>query len=547
MTRRSRTPGPTVRREGSLRDLIDRTAAERDLRNATRRLEREQRELAADEERLTGLPSIDRRGGFGTAAGRVGSRLNLPPLTTTSAQLCSVFPFVVGEELPVDGPFVGLDVYSRTPFCFSLHELYRAKAITAPNMMVSGRIGTAKSSLLKTLAFRGVPFGVKFYAVDIRSEYAELARLCGITPVRIGPGLGTTINPLAAIRRDPGMPVPQWLQLQRSRRLLLLEGLLEIQVGERLTEAERSMIEYAVDAVTRAEHGTDPDRQATPTLSQVLHAMSQPEWWQHRLDAVNYPLDAFTADSRRVRLALERLIRGALGGVFDSDDTATQARIDFTQAGAVLDLQAIRSSDQLTAMAMTCAQSWLEAELSRPAGGPRVCIYDEFTLIARHLGLIRRMREQTKLARALGIGNILALHRFSDLAAVGEAGSEQVRIARGLIEDSGVRVSYGQEPGSLQQAAEFLGTNDTETDLLRHLRQGVGLWRIGNRSIVVRHQLSSVERQMVHTDSQMEALPDTSDDSAPDDSVAAGGLDRAGDAGPPNSRVGVGAAERRVP
>ncbi|MGI5185519.1 hypothetical protein ACQEVZ_55680 [Dactylosporangium sp. CA-152071] len=542
-----------MRRAGSLLDLIERGAADRDQRAAARALDQQRRALAADEERLTGRPPVDRRGGFGTAAGRVAVRLNLPPLTTTSAQLCSVYPFVVGEELPVDGPYVGLDVYSRTPFCFSLHELYRAKAITAPNMTVTGRIGTAKSSLLKTLAFRGVPFGVKFYCVDIRSEYAELARLCGITPVRIGPGLGTTINPLAAIRRDPGMPEPQWLQLQRARRLLLLEGLLEIQVGERLTEAERSLIEYAVDAVTRTDDGTSVDRHATPTLSHVLHAMSRPDGWRHRLEAVDYPLEAFTADSRRVRLALERLIRGALGGVFDSDDTDTQARIDFTAAGAVLDLQAIRSSDQLTAMAMTCAQSWLEAELSRPAAGPRICIYDEFTLVARHLGLVRRMREQTKLARALGIGNILAFHRFSDLSAVGEAGSEQVRIARGLIEDSGVRVSYGQEPGSLEQAAEFLGTNDTETDLLRHLRQGVGLWRIGNRSIVVRHQLSTVERRMVHTDSQMEALPDTAGDDAPDGTAGEGehpdGPDRDrrdGAAAAAAGSVGVRTADRQV-
>jgi hypothetical protein len=50
MSRRGRMPARTVRREGSLRDLIERAAAERDLRIATRRLEREQQALAADEE-----------------------------------------------------------------------------------------------------------------------------------------------------------------------------------------------------------------------------------------------------------------------------------------------------------------------------------------------------------------------------------------------------------------------------------------------------------------------------------------------------------------
>jgi hypothetical protein len=283
---------------------------------------------------------------------------------------------------------------------------------------------------------------------------------------------------------------------------------LEIQTGSPLTEAERSLLEYAVDAVTRTGDGTSATRMATPTLSTVLAAMGRPELWRDRLAHVSYPVEVFVADSRRVRLALERLISGALGGVFDGP-ASSSARLDFEQPGAILDLRTIRTSDQMTAMAMTCAQSWLEAELSHPDAPPRVCIYDEFALIARHLPLIRRMREQLKLARAWGIANILAFHRFSDLAASGSADSEQVRIARGLIEDSGVRVSYRQATGSVEQAREFLGTTDVETDLLRYLRQGVGLWKIGVRSYVVKHQLSRVETAMVHTDSRMQPADDT--------------------------------------
>ena len=436
--------------------------------------------------------------------------MRLPPLATTSAQLCSVYPFVADPGLPVDGPLVGLEVYSRSAFTFSLHELYRAKAITAPNMVVTGEIGTAKSSLLKCLAFRGIPFGTRFYGTDYKGEYDQLAALAGIEPVRIGPGLGVIMNPLAGIRRHPVQTEQQWLQLQRSRRLLLLEGLLEIQLADALSEAERSLIEYAVDAVTGATDGTTPARMATPTLTSVLAAMGDPPRWQHRLDALRYPVDVFVTDSRRVRLALERLISGALGGVFDGP-VSSNARLDFDQPGAILDLRTIRASDQMTAMAMTCAQSWLETEMSNPDAPPRVCFYDEFALIARHLPLIRRMREQMKLARALGIANVLAFHRFSDLAASGSADSEQVRIARGLIEDSGVRVSYRQATGSLEQAREFLGTTDVETDLLRFLRQGVGLWKIGTRSFVVKHQLSRAETSMVHTDSRMEFVEGVDD------------------------------------
>jgi hypothetical protein len=436
-------------------------------------------------------------------------RLRLPPLVTTSAQLCGVYPFVVDPGLPVGGPLIGTEVYSRAPWCFSVHELYRAKIITAPNVVVTGEIGSAKSSLLKCLAFRNVPFGVRFSITDVKGEYDQLAALVGIRPLRVGPGLNVVMNPLAAIGRDPTMSIEAWRQVQRTRRLLLLEGLLEIQIGSPLSEAERCLIEYALDAVTRAEDATSPQRQPTPTLGAVLAAMGHPERWRHRLREVAYPPEVFDADARRVRLAMGRLVSGALGGIFDGPATAT-AGLDLTAPGTILDLRAVRSCDQMTAMAMTCAQSWLEAELSRPQAPPRMCFYDEFALIARHLPLVRRMREQLKLARALGIANILAFHRFSDLGASGAADSEQVRIARGLIEDTGVRVSYRQAAGSLEQAAEFLATTEVETDLLRHLRQGVGLWKLATRTYVVKHQLSRAEARMVHTDSRMiaQAHPD---------------------------------------
>lgn len=466
-------------------------------------LERRQKQLRRMQQRLSGPAPVSAHGGYGPMAGRVAWQLRLPPLVTTTAQLCSVYPLVADPGLPVDGPLIGVEVYSRAAFTFDLHQLYRAKEISAPNLVVTGEIGTAKSALLKTLAFRGVPFGTRCYITDLKGEYDQLAALIGITPVRVGPGLGVVMNPLAGIRRGPAHSEQQWRQLQRSRRLLLLEGLLEIQVGGPLTEAERSLIEYAVDAVTR-EREASTDRMATPTLSAVLAAMGDPGLWGDRLAGVAYPLQVFVADSRRVRLALERLISGALGGVFDGPASAS-ARLDFTRPGAILDLREVRASDQMTAMAMTCAQSWLEAELSHPDAPPRVCIYDEFALLARFLGLIRRMREQLKLARALGIANVLAFHRFSDLAASGSADSEQVRIARGLIEDSGVRVSYRQATGSVAQAREFLGTSDVESDLLRYLQPGVGLWKIGTRTYVVKHQLSRVETAMVHTDTRMQA------------------------------------------
>ncbi|MEV6524968.1 hypothetical protein AB0M43_23725 [Longispora sp. NPDC051575] len=498
-------PGP-----GTLGAAIREETSRRDLDHAERTVNAERARIDRDLRRLTEPAPVDRRGGFGRAAGRVGHLMRLPPLVATSAVLCSAAYQAVEEPpLPADGAYIGVDVFSRAAFTFDIHELYRRKLVTSPNMAIVGEIGTGKSALLKTIAYRSTVFGTRYSCVDVKGEYESLAAATDVTPVRVGPGLGTVLNPLAGIHRVAGLAADQWLHLQRSRRLLLLEGVLEIQIGEKLTEAERSLLEYALDAATRTGDGTSVERMETPTLSGVLAAMGDTAAWAHRLAALDYPLADFVVESRRVRLALERLISGVLGHVFDAPaGTAGTIGLDFQAAGTVLDLRAIRSSDAMTAMAVTCAQSWMEAVLSDPGAGSRLCIYDEFALLARYLHLIRRLREQWKLARLLGIGNLAAFHRWSDMLAAGAAGSEEVRIARGLIEDTGIRVAYRQAVGSVADTAEYIGGSDTELRLLPRLRQGTGLWRIGTRSYVVKHQLSTDEIAMVHTDSQMEARPE---------------------------------------
>jgi hypothetical protein len=121
-----------------------------------------------------------------------------------------------------------------------------------------------------------------------------------------------------------------------------------------------------------AADATSTTRMPEPTSAAVLHTAADPGRWAHRLRAVNHPPEAFVADSRRVRLALERAIGGVIGGVF-AGPTTTAARLDWELPGAMLDLRDVRGSDQLTAMVTHCGHSWLESQLTRPDGPPRMC------------------------------------------------------------------------------------------------------------------------------------------------------------------------------
>ena len=58
---------------------------------------------------------------------------------------------------------------------------------------------------------------------------------------------------------------------------------------------------------------------------------------------------------------------------------------------------------------------------------------------------------------------------------------------------------------SIEAAAELLSLSATEADLLPQLRRGIALWKVGQRSFLVQHRLSAMERSMVDTDAAMTA------------------------------------------
>ena len=172
----------------------------------------------------------------------------------------------------------------------------------------------------------------------------------------------------------------------------------------------------------------------------------------------------------------------------------------------VLDLSRLGSSDDALALAMTCASAWLEGTLTAPGGGLRWIIYDEAWRVLRSGPLVRRMQAQWKLSRAYGIANLLVLHRLSDLAAVGDTGTEARAIAEGLLADCSTRIVYRQETDQLTATAAALGLTGTERDLLPALPRGTGLWKLPGRSHVVHHRLHPAEADVFDTDSAMREL-----------------------------------------
>ena len=152
---------------------------------------------------------------------------------------------------------------------------------------------------------------------------------------------------------------------------------------------------------------------------------------------------------------------------------------------------------------MTCATAWLQAALAAGDGVKRLVVVDEAWAILHNLAIARWLQAGFKLSRAFGVAHVAVVHRLSDLRAAGAEGSEQQRLAEGLLADSETRVIFGQPPSELESAAELLGLTGTEAELLPQLPRGVALWKVGDRSFLVEHRLAADEAALVDTDAAM--------------------------------------------
>ncbi len=420
---------------------------------------------------------------------------HLPAHQVTTRNLGAAYPFIAEAGLGRRGVVIGDDLLGGS-FVFDPFELYAAGVVSNPNMVVFGQIGRGKSAFVKTFLWRQAVFGRRAWVVDPKGEYGDLADAWGVRPVALRPGGAVRLNPL-----DPG-PDGEGTGPDATgrRRMELLASLASACLGRSLVPRERAALGAAL-----LETG---EAQSAPTVPMVVESLLSPSDDSAR--SLRTGRRTLLEDGRDVALELRRLVHGDLCGMFDGPTTPG---LDLSAPLVVLDLSALYSSAALGVL-MACATAWLQAALARtavssgaaPAGrGQFFLVVDEAWAILSNLGVARWLQSSWKLSRAFGVSNVAVLHRVSDLRSVGASDSEQVALAQGLLSDSETRVVYAQSPGELDAAAELLSLSHTEADLLPQLRRGIALWKVGQRSFLVQHRLSALERCIVDTDAAMTA------------------------------------------
>ena len=471
------------------------------------RLEKEAQAAASSDRRAARAAerAAEDRSGVLPIAGEKGRdalrqpvRFRLPAHKATSEVLAGAYPFLAEAGLGSEGVYVGSDSYAGTAFCYDPWVLYQRKMITNPNVLVAGAIGSGKSTCAKSLATRSIAFGRKVYVPgDPKGEWTPVAQQVGGQAIVLGGSSAVRLNPLdegpraARVLGPEGqlvaMTEERWQQVVTGRRRDLLRALAEASVGRPLRATETTAL-YA--ALTTAQSAN-----SELILPQVVAAM-----WSPSIDVGGSSVKQLLDDGREVGHALSRLVDGDLAGLFDGPSTRA---FDADAPMVSLDLSQIQGSDDSIALVQTCAAAWMEAAFSDPDAGQRWVIYDEAWRLFRFGSLLARMQAQWKLSRALGIANMAIMHRLSDLDAVGDEGSEARGLALGLLADCSTRIIYAHEPGEADRTGARIGLTASEIGQLPHLDQGEGLWKIRDRSFLVRNTLTDGELALFRTDARM--------------------------------------------
>ncbi len=293
---------------------------------------------------------------------RLTRQRGLPPAhRATTVELRTLYPFVIPDDLGVDGCYIGREASGRS-FCFDPWECYAKGKLTSPNIVVLGQIGRGKSAFVKSFIWRQRIFGRQCWVLDPKGEYEALARACGGSHLRLGPGLGLRLNPLDVSpaadrpRRRGGRDHSRW---GRSRP----------------TSAGPNYWGrcWPVPWAAPAARGASRGRRRSWVPPKSTHRGTDPAAGGRRaartrnrttLELLGTDTEGLRQDGRQVALELRRLVHGDLAGMFDGE---TSPGVDLGAGMVVLDLSRLYASPAL-GLLMVCALSWLQSALAGRLG-----------------------------------------------------------------------------------------------------------------------------------------------------------------------------------
>ena len=406
------------------------------------------------------------------------STLKLPMHRATTAHACSIYSFGVHEALGHHGAYLGEDALGGGgAFFFDAFEastrFAESDSVTNPNMMIFGNPGMGKSALLKTMMLRSAAiYGQeRFLAiVDVKGEYTPLAETLNIPVVKLSPGGLVRVNPLEVRGNDENRVM---------RQNEMIRALAEATLDRRLTQ---------IEDVYLWETLLDLDDDATvgmPTLDDLVTRLRKPT--DYIASKITLEKAAILDETSDVTHAIASLLERQFKGMFDGQSSVN---INPNGPGVVIDISAVQGDERALPLVMVAAITWLR-ELLTASSGKKIQVLDEAWRMLAYEAAARYLQSCWKLGRQMGIANVAAFHRPSNLASQSDDGSATAKIAHSLIADTAIVASFNQSYDDINEYADLMGWNESQAEVIVGLGRGQSLWRIGTRSVQLQHRIAT--------------------------------------------------------
>lgn len=438
----------------------------------------------------------------------------------TSDMAPVAWPFTAGRVLPPYGVPIGLDSFGAR-FYAGIRQwvLDPDIPVTNTNVIVQGAPGQGKSSGVKCLALRSIPFGDRILVPgDIKGEYDPLCAWLGVAPIAVGPGLSARVNPLDKGPLGAGWDRLDAVETRRrsevifARWLQLIAGLVgSRRIGEShvpFTPSDERAVALALAELTGYARGNTLLAEAT--LPQLWHALDQPS--TDLVSASRYPTaQAFLDATRLLRDCLGQLVTGSLAGLFDAP---TNLPLDWAAPIQSLNLSRLREKgEDALGIALLCMNSWTRGIREITAEHDRMIIIRDETWYQMRLGIeaVKSLDGDLRLTRSMtGDINIIVMHKPSDPRSAGAHGSQAVTIAADMMHLASVKVLYGQDPAIADELATMLDLGPR----VRHLvtgwakaEPGRAVWMVGPLPFAVHTIRHPIEAPLTWTNDKLGGTP----------------------------------------
>ena len=433
----------------------------------------------------------------------------------TSDQAPVLWPFVASPALPPTGAQMGIDFFSGSSMYFDPNAWVKDDTIpvTNSNVLVQGKPGTGKSATVKSAVLRLADFGYRTMILgDPKDEYEGLCHFLGEEPIVVGPGHPNRVNPL-----DFGPLANRWGELSKeevqqrtttvfNRWSTVLRGLIGSQrIGQEHIPVTPTDDRVLMEALRTLTGYTDGYTQlAETTIPQLWLALNDPsEQLVH--DCRFATEQQFLDETRLLRDALAKLVKGELAGMFDDH---TNIKINWN--APITSLSLSRISDEAMGIALTCVNSWGRGmrELAEP-GDMRLVIRDEvWRQMRQGPEAVKSFDADLRLSRKDGDIQIAVAHKPSDWLSVGDAGSQAVQIAKDMLHLADTKILCGQDAEVAGQLNELLDLGPIGTGLVTgwcRQDRGRAVWMLGDRLYKVKTILTPLERELTYTNAALEA------------------------------------------